>query len=306
MALNIRTVRYAGFITTVAALAMAIGQQQAQAGQLSSGWTYSYDAIGDGSGENLTDTKYDIRGTAMSVQNDKLIIALTGGMPITGNSYGGAADGNVGWGDLFFNFTGKKFNDAEGQLFGVRFAATNDSPVSTGVYSNVKTTSLTSVNSGYSSLNHYYTAENGRYNKQNTQGSALVTAADAESYYGASGPIQTSINSGTKVGEISQFFNANELGALGLNFGSATGSQTFGFSFDRALLPSGSFLANLFLECGNDGVAIAATVPEPTSPDTSKKVPEPSTLGAILLTSLVSLRYGKKRKQSALGLVPVK
>jgi hypothetical protein len=236
--------------------------QQAHAFQLS-GWTYSIDARGDGSGGNA----FDIRGIAMTTRGNDVLVALTGGMGINGTSYASAADRNIGWGDLFFNFTGKNFSQAQGSLFGIRFAGTNDTNVATGVYSNVRTTSVTGQNAGYSSLNHYYTASNGTFNKANTQGSGITTRDAAYNYYGQNTAIQTSISSGNRLGDVFTM-SAAELTAAGLGFGNNAGSQTFGFRFDRSLLPDGNFMANVFLECGNDGVAIAgnsAAVPEPTT-----------------------------------------
>jgi hypothetical protein len=232
--------------------------QQAHAFQLS-GWTYGIDARGDGYGGST----YDIRGVAMTTRGNDVLVALTGGMGIGGASYSSAANRNIGWGDLFFNFTGRNFSQAQGSLFGIRFSSTNDTEVATGVYSNVTTTSWASRNAGYSSLERYY---NAGYERANTQGTAIANAQAAYNYYGR-GAMQTSISSGTRLGGVTTM-SATDLRAAGLNFGSNAGSQTFGFRFDRSLLPDGNFMANVFLECGNDGVAIAgnsAAVPEPTT-----------------------------------------
>lgn len=248
--------------------------QEAQAFGLSNDWSYSNDAVGDGSGGNV----FDIRGLAMRVVGDELHVALNSNMAITGTSYSGAADGNIGWGDLFFNFTGKSFNEAQGSLFGVRFASTNDSPVAVGVYSNVQATSVTSTNSGYSSLNQYY---NAGFDGTNTMGSeGLATKTQVLSYFGGSGPINNVIGSGNQIGSITML-SASLLS--GLNFGNNAGSQTFGFSLNRNLLPSGSFLSNIFLECGNDGVAMK-----------SEAVPEPATMAGAAL-GLAGLAGAKRR-----------
>jgi hypothetical protein len=213
-------------------------------------------------------------------------------MGITGTSYSSAADGNVGWGDLFFNFTGKSFAQAQGSLFGVRFAGTNDSGVATGVYSGVTTTSVTGQNSGYSSLASYYTTGSGKYNKANTQGTAIATRDAAYNYYGK-GAIQTSISSGTRIGGVTDM-SAADLLAAGVNFGNNAGSQTFGFKFDRSLLPDGNFLANVFAECGNDGVAVAGN---------SAAVPEPTTMtGAALgIAAIGGLKRKRRQKGQAAG-----
>lgn len=51
-----------------------------------------------------------------------------------------------------------------------------------------------------------------------------------------------------------------------------------GFKFDRSLLPGGDFFANLFVECGNDGVAISGHLQD---------VPEPSVMVGLALMGLV-------------------
>ncbi|MGI0486795.1 PEP-CTERM sorting domain-containing protein [Pantanalinema rosaneae CENA516] len=257
--------------------------QDAQAFGLGSNWSYSLDAVGDGSGGSV----YDIRGMAMRIVGDELHVALNSNLAITGTSHSRAADGNIGWGDLFFNFTGKSFNEAQGSLFGVRFASTNDSPVAVGVYSNVQATSVTSTNDGYSSLNQYY---NAGFDRANTMGSeGLTTKTQVLNYFGGNGPINNVIGSGNQIGGITML-SASLLS--GLNFGSNAGSQTFGFSLNRNLLPSGSFLSNIFLECGNDGVAMK-----------SEAVPEPATmLGATLgLAGLAGAKRMRRRKEESAG-----
>lgn len=260
---------------------VSVTGEGAKAQSLGTGWTYQYDAVGDGSGGS----QYDIRGMAMSVQGDRLFVALTGGTPLTGVQENGVTNGTIGWGDLFFNFSGKKFGEAAaaGQLFGVRFAATNDSAVGLGVYSNVKTTSVATQNMGYSSLESYY---NAGFDKANTQGTAIATKQAAYDYYGK-GSIQNSIASGVKLGDVAVLMGA-DLSKLGLNFGDKAGSNTFGFSLDRSLLPQGSFLANVLLECGNDGMAFNASA-----------VPEPTTMAgaAIGAAALAGMKRMKRRKQ---------
>jgi hypothetical protein len=284
-------VSVATVVVSVAALGMvATSGDRANAQSLNSSWNYQYDAIGDGSGGS----QYDIKGMAMSVQGDKLFVALTGGTPLTGVKRNGALGGSIGWGDLFFNFSGKNFNDAAaaGQLFGVRFAGSNDSKVSLGVYSGVKTTSVALQNDGYRNLDHYYTQSGGKFNKQNTQGTAIATRAAANSYYGATNSIQNVIDSGNKVGNVN-LLSAQNLSAMGLSFGGgAANDNIFGFSFDRGALPGGSFMANLFLECGNDAIAFSGS---------SEAVPEPTTMaGAALgVAAIGGLKRARRRKAAA-------
>lgn len=276
-------------VGSVAALGLiATSGDRANAQSINNGWTYQYDAVGDGSGGS----QYDIKGMAMSVQGDKLFVAMTGGTPLTGVNYASAQGGSIGWGDLFFNFSGKNFNDAAaaGQLFGVRFASTNDSKVGLGVYSGVQATSVALQNSGYGSLDQYYS--HSAFNKQNTQGTALATRNAVNDYYGGAGSIKNVINSGSKVSDVS-LLSAQNLSAMGLSFGGgAANDNIFGFSFDRGALPGGSFMANVFLECGNDAMAFSGS---------SAAAPEPTTMaGAALgIAAIGGLKRARRRKQAA-------
>jgi len=257
---------------TIAVGVIGLTGQAANAGQLYNGWNYAIDSFNDGSGGEA----YNIRGMALKEEGSSIFVALTGGTPLTGVSNSRAADGNIGWGDLFFNFSGTNFQSAQGNVFGIRFAGTNDSGVaSTGVYAGVTGKSVTLENHGYGSLKQYY---NSGFNKTNTLGTDLPTTAAVYSYLyptnvastptTSNTPILPVIGSGTKIGDINILASS---ALTGLDFGhfGAVGSQTFGFSFDRSDLPAGggNFIAHLFLECGNDGVALAGTlseVPEPT------------------------------------------
>lgn len=262
----------------------------AAAGQLYNGWNYGIDSFTDGSGGEV----YNIRGIAFKESQGNIFVALTGGMPLNGVSNSSAADGNVGWGDLFFNFTNKNFTTANNSksLFGIRFAGTNDSlAATTGVYSNVKATGVATSNHGYSSLQSYYNS----WDKANTQGTDIATKQAAFDYFGT-GSIMNVIQSGTKVGNINML-SAAQLSAQGLNFGNfgsgAVGAQTIGFSFSKELLGEGDYIANIFVECGNDGVALkgSVSVPEPTS-----------TVGlAFLGLGAVCTKLGKRRQGKAIA-----
>lgn len=170
----------------------------ATAGQFHNGWNYAIDAIGDGSGG----AQYDIYGMATMQTSDTIWVALTGGTPLAGVNTRDARSGVIGWGDLFFNFTGDDFLTASqnNALFGVRFAETNDSGASElGVYSNVSAKSVTSINNGYNSLEHYYSRG---YYRQNTMGTDIATRQEAYDYFGQRTSIDNVIASGNLVGGI--------------------------------------------------------------------------------------------------------
>lgn len=266
---------------TVASLSLiSMSSFPAMAGQLRNQWNYGIDSFSDGSGGE----SYNIRGIALKETTDSILVALTGGMPIAGVTNSGAMDKNIGWGDLFLNFTNKNFTTASSQrsLFGVRFAGTNDSKVTTtGLYGNVQGASVTGVNHGYSSLQQYY---NSGFDKANTQGTDLATKAAAYTYFGQ-GTILNVIDSGAnQLGSI-QSLTSTELKNQGLDFGffNATGSQTLGFSFKKGDLGLADgnydYIASVFLECGNDGVALKGGV----------SVPEPGSLAGLALVGLTLL-----------------
>jgi PEP-CTERM motif len=266
------------------AVLLAASTSSAQAFEISTGGIYGIDAVGDGSGDGAEDMSYDIRGISMITKGNDAYVAITSNTPLTGNTYNGT---NIGYGDLFFNFSGKKFNDAQGSLFGIRFSGTNDSKApSMGVYSGVTATSVTAQNYGYSSLDQYYNEHGGQYDRANSQGTALATKEAAYNYYGQNGPIQNVIGSGSKIGDITAL-SLSDLSTAGFNFGSNAGNYTFGFKFNRSLLPNKDFMANLYLECGNDGVAIAG-----------KAVPEPTTMAGLAIAGagLIASRRRKSKQ----------
>ena len=256
--------------------------QTTQAGTLHGGWNYGIDAFGDGSGGSV----YDIKGLAIKQTDNSIFVAINSGMSLTGISHAGAEDGHIGFGDLFFNFSDSDFQTASEQssLFGVRFAATNDSGASqVGVYANVSAESVTLDNVGYHSLKQYY--DQG-FEKANTMGPDLATKEAVYSYFASNttGENTEILNvmkagTGTYVGGL-ELLNLSEMENLGLDFGyfNAEGTETVGFKFDRSLLPGGDFIAHLFVECGNDGVAISGTVQD---------VPEPSAMVGLALFGLV-------------------
>lgn len=253
-------------LTAVAIGLAAVGTApSASAAALHQGWNYAIDSFNDGyeGGTIGRNSAYEMYGIATTQRNGKIYMALNGNMLITGAPATGAVDGNIGWGDLLLNFTGNSLNAASGNLFAIRFADTNDSGVPTvGVWGNVVAQSVTGVNNGFTSQNAYVSAVQA---VGGTPTMADLSATDP--YLNPSGAILNSIGSGTKLGDI-QSLSATDLSNLGLDFGhfNATGSQTIGFSFDESLVPTGDFLATIFAECGNDGMAIqAAAVPEPTT-----------------------------------------
>lgn len=128
-----------------------------------------------------------------------------------------------------------------------------------GLYDGVTAKSVSTANSGYYSTNYHTSTVNSLKGKASYGDMAANTM-----YFNGNEAALNVIKTGTYKGgvpEISNFTN------LGLDFGhfKATGTQTFGFSIDKSLLPKGSFVASLFAECGNDGVVLTGKVPEPST-----------------------------------------
>ncbi len=256
----------------------SVNQPQAVAASLSNGWNYAIDSFSDGvTGAQIGGGEFEFYGIAVKETSDTAFIAINSNLSLAGYADPFAQRGNINYGDLFFNFSGQNFNtaNANGSLFGIRFAEGNDSGVATtGVYSNVTAKNVTEINSGFSSLNRY----NDRVQSAGgTPSMGDVSATDP--YFEQNGTVLNSIATGTKVGEINSLTPA-ALSALGLNFGqfNAKGSQTIGFSFNKSAMPSGNYVANLFAECANDAIAIKSSFD--TAP--AEAVPEPSTIFGTL------------------------
>ncbi|NEQ50367.1 MAG: PEP-CTERM sorting domain-containing protein [Leptolyngbya sp. SIO3F4] len=247
----------------------------ANAGTFHQGWTYSIDSLDDGSGG----TAYEIEGLAVKETADYVYISVAGGAALTGIETDAAVDGNIGWGDLLLNFTGTDLNDANGDLWGVRFAATNDSGVSdVGLFRDVTANSVAQINNGYGSLGEYYRSG---YGRDNTLGD-IATEASAFDYIDSQTPVLSSIDSGTWVGTI-DFLSDQDAAMVGLDFThfNIGINQTHTFRFDRALMPDGDFIASLFLECVNDGVALLSSLTVGLG-EPSQDVPEPSIILGVI------------------------
>jgi len=278
-------------------------KQTAVAGTLNLGWNYAIDPSYD----SLGGSQYEIYG--MAVKDDlaanTIWVAISGNTPLTGINTGPylegmpVSNGNIGWGDLFFDFSGKgnyKAANETNSLFGIRFAPNNDSKTpGTGIYSGVKGTSVVTENAGWWNLHNH-----------NVNGVRRKTGLDAgmgdlawndpyyspytneASYYRPETHIPNVIASGKKVGDITMVSDA-ELAAAGFALGVLPehGRQTIGFKFDKSLLPVDNYVATLILECNNDAMALIGQ---------TEAVPEPSSILATLL-GVGAIGTWRKRKQ---------
>jgi hypothetical protein len=291
-----------------------------------SDWTYVNDSVRDGTDGSLSgvgrSSAFEFFGMAFKEVGNEVFIGINSNLDITGQSNSRAADKNIGYGDLFFNFTSGTLHEASAQqqLFGIRFAGTNDSGVSeTGVYSNVKGMNVSSVNSGWSNFNKYknWVSNSAKDKLTDSSGKVINTGAKGEVGFGdltvdeandylnkkngqlVSGnhKVLNSIQSGTKIGDISML---SELELETLAFATDNNleyskAKTFGFKFDRSLLPDGDALISLLAECINDGMAMKVKFEPPVPP--SARVPEPSTVVSLGLIGIALAGIRKKSHQ---------
>jgi hypothetical protein len=281
---------------------VSVATPRVNAGILHQGWNYAIDSFNDGADGYIIGANSVYELYAMAIKEDaesnRIFVAINANLPITGALYGGAADGHIGWGDLIFNFSGKNLRTAHanGSLFGIRFTEYNNSGVSKlGVYSQVKLQSVTPQNSGFMNL----TAHANLVASQG--GTASMGDLDYNDPYFAgqitgTHTVLNSLKSGNWLGGINLI---DDWSGLGLDFGhfNARGTHTLGFSFDKSLMPVGEFVAHLFAECANDGVALLGDFQGATgSRELGVSVPEPgSLLGLAVFSMTLSMRRLGKR-----------
>lgn len=198
--------------TATAALCVSLATTPAaQAGTLGPDWTYTMDSFADGNdggtGVGLK-SNYEMYGMAMRAQDGIISIAFNANLALAGQYESVVKDdNNIGWGDVLFNFSGKSLKDASaaGELFGIRFAGTNDSGVaSTGVFSGVTAQNVAKQNSGFSTFSSYQNTVNNNAKNTNTGttggqiGYGGATVDEAKTYLTS----QTTMKTVTKVIEV--------------------------------------------------------------------------------------------------------
>lgn len=249
------------------------------------GWNYSMDTYNDSTEfQSNGSGKFEIRGMAYKVIGEKAYFAINSNISLeNGVEWTPAADGRVDFGDILINFTGDSLKDANGSLFGIRFAANNDSGVpALGVYSNVSATSVASSNNGWASMNDY-----NNYVLQQNVTPTIGDLAHNDSYFDLSGSPYNSISSGVKVGDIEFLSNLNDIG-LDFDYFGNVGSKMIAFTFDTGLLPAGKALYHLAVECNNDIVAGYYD-----SPSSTTDVPTP----AAILPAILGMFGAASRKK---------
>lgn len=287
------------FRTAAALCVLALSGQQAQAGTLHNGWNYSIDSFKDGTENRVIGDKsqFEFYGMAYTQTRDKVVFAINSNLSPEGYKHDSALNGKISYGDMFLNFANpKNFNSANGSLYGIRFDDQNDTRFVTGtgkkqkvtnpgvgLYEKVSTTSVATKNSGYSSLNQHTATVNNVLKGQASYGDM----ASDTSYFDNTKAAATSMASGNFLGAIAKVADFSK---LGLDFGhfQAKGTYTFGFSVDKKYLPNGSFIANLFAECGNDGMVLSGDL---------KDIPEPSMMIGLATIGLLTAGGRLRRRE---------
>lgn len=214
------------------------------------GWQYAFDSNADGVngiwGIRAAFGKrnpYDIFGMAVKETADSIIVVLNGNMPLTGNPEASVASRQIGWGDLFFNLSGKDFTSAmnSGDLFGIRFADANASGVSNlGVYGGVQAKTVTDIKNGYT------TAVGGLFGYENsvTWAGGTVGYGDLSRNYLAGNDQKFNLNAianGNFLTDITFLAKSEvtqQLVATGYDPTKLAGAHTIAFKFNKSALRS--------------------------------------------------------------------
>ncbi len=281
MTFNIRRLGQIAVAATVALTATA-GAAKAEDYQ---GWDYANSSFKNGVyGRSIGGNAFEMYSLAVKDLGDRMVVAINSNLDQNGGK------DNIAYGDMLFNFGTKGLKGASdsSSLFGIKFQTLNsDSGVSQmGVYSGVKAKSVTALNQGFSNFDQRtgylprYTTTSAT--ELNNWGDLQTTDAYFDGMRSGSHVILNSIESGTRVGDISMM-NSTQLSSLGLNFGhfGASGTQTFGFSFMKPKGFEGNYISTLLAECANDGLALVGN---------SRKAPEPLALAGLAVVGGALIR----------------
>lgn len=221
---------------------------------------------------------FEIYSLSMKQEGNQVTVVIRSNLPLTGLNYGGK---NINWGDLFLDFSGNaKGGTILGSgrvvgstgVYGVRFSAGNDSGVSQlGLYEVNRTKYVGSSNYGWSHLKQF---KDSAISAGATP--SLGDVAIDKSYFkkfDQKSQVPTSISSGLFVSGLASpsatalaNYNVDLTGAFldpdgaMYNVTSQDGNPpeiyTISFSFEKTSEMTGDFVAYLFTECLNDGVAL--------------------------------------------------
>ncbi|MDM8561480.1 XDD3 family exosortase-dependent surface protein [Candidatus Parabeggiatoa sp. HSG14] len=237
------------------------------------GWKYAADSATDSTQiENPDDrsnvtvggTDFEIYGMAIKDDGQSITVAFSANLPIGGidasvpdEENGGMKDINMNWGDLMLDF-------GDNLLYGVHFTSNDSGVTELGVYEDITTKDVAADNDGWETLSQYSEKVSPNFEPLSFGDIEVdVFSPNPETLYfnpyeSYNQPVV--IASGKKVGDV-EILDDSALADMGLDFAEnipSTGTQTFGFKFDKTVDMTNNFTAYIFEECVNDGVAIIA------------------------------------------------
>jgi hypothetical protein len=263
-----------GLSVTMTLGIMAVAPDPVQAGTLYNNWNYAIDSFNDstyrrysGGSTYVGGGDFEIYGMAVKddVANNRISIAINSNLGAGGAWVPfGSGYGHIGWGDVFFQ-------TSQG-LFGARFNSQNGA---TGIYANVTGRSVTSWHDGWPTNSSY--ANYVRYRGGNP---TLGDLRQDQFLFGNS--TNNVINSGHWIGGLGAAdFSGLDFGRFGVR-----GTNTFGFSFSKSLLPTGNLITTVLQECFNDGIALVSQLssPPPPEPPHPPQPPQPTVVKRPVIT----------------------
>lgn len=290
MSLKLRQFAKVSAVAAVAATAAVVSVPSQASAFTLNGWDYAVAGKNNGTGGQI----FDYRGIAVKDNGSSITVAINGFMDLDGQMWGsGSNRERINHGDLFFNFTGKSFKEASdtNSLIGINFAqrGSQSGARSTGVYANVSAKNTTRQNHGWHNLNSWKNAVNGN----NSYGDLTSDSSYFNGMHTGNKKILNAIDTGDRVADI-MMLSDPQLSSAGLDFKhfGVDGTKTLGFTFQKtADFKIGNYVANLFMECGNDGLAIAGGM----GPNGDRRVPEPAAMAGMAVVG--GLGWMRRRRQ---------
>ena len=195
------------------------------------GWQYSSDVPNDGVSRGVLGGTFEIIGFALR-ETDKFVwLVINSNLPLSGEINDKALNGSISWGDVFINLGRYDFLTTHnlGELFGIRFATTNDSGVSIGMYSNILAKSVSVENKGFRTWGAY------ARKVENLGGTPLLGDFGSNQTYFSPDISLNEIQSGEFLGQI-QSVTSRDLFEVGFDFTQFMGTYTFGIKFRKEIL----------------------------------------------------------------------
>ncbi|AFY38507.1 hypothetical protein Lepto7376_2217 [[Leptolyngbya] sp. PCC 7376] len=228
------------------------------------GWNYSVDSDNDSTSINgVGGTEFEIYGSAVQQHDGKTRFAARTKMPLDGVLREAAEGGRISWGDLIINIACDALDQVGREsLFGIRFAANNESGVSgLGVYGDIEL-----MENAQGNNNH--TASLAEHNEYVIgEGGSPQTGTLPISYFDESTHVPSLIKSGTFLGAVEIIEDTSSWGLEGFD---RLGGHTIALQWDYNLIPTQQgqeVCYHLTPECNNDiqGGTYTTAVPTPAA-----------------------------------------